>query len=148
LRKIRKVDSRIDQAKIVTVKIASVSELKDGLSAHLELVRSGELVVVTDQKFPVATLERIAPGTLSRDTASLVAEGIAAPRKVLLNVQPTSWVKERAIRLLRVHLLQAADAMQLTAALVAFKERTAGNRFLTADLRLAKAAFLEGFAVE
>jgi hypothetical protein len=47
-----------------------------------------------------------------------------------------------------VHPLRAADAMQLAAALVAFKERTAGNRFLTADLRLAKAASLEGFAVE
>lgn len=65
-----------------------------------------------------------------------------------LEVQPTSWVRERAIRLLRVHPLRAADAMQLAAALVAFKERTAGNRFLTADLRLAKAASLEGFAVE
>lgn len=65
-----------------------------------------------------------------------------------LEVQPTSWVRERAIRLLRVHPLRAADAMQLAAALVAFKERTAGNRFLTADLHLAKAASLEGFAVE
>ena len=69
------------------MKIASISELKDGLSAHLELVRSGELVVVTDRKSPVAALERIAPGTLSGETASLVAEGIAAPRKNLLDVQ-------------------------------------------------------------
>ncbi len=65
-----------------------------------------------------------------------------------LEVQPTSWVRERAIRLLRVHPLRAADALQLAAALVAFKERTAGNRFLTADPRLAKAASLEGFSVE
>ena len=87
MRKIRKVDSQINQAKIAIMKIASISELKDGLSAHLELVRSGELVVVTDRKSPVATLERIAPGTLSSETASLVAEGIAAPRKNLLDVQ-------------------------------------------------------------
>ncbi len=69
------------------MKIASISELKDGLSAHLELVRSGELVVVTDRKSPVATLERIAPGTLAGETAGLVSEGIAAPRKTLLDVQ-------------------------------------------------------------
>lgn len=69
------------------MKIASISELKNGLSAHLELVRSGELVVVTDRKSPVATLERIAPGSLSSETAGLVAEGIAAPRKNPLDVQ-------------------------------------------------------------
>lgn len=69
------------------MKITSISELKDRLSAHLELVRSGELVVVTDRKSPVATLERIAPGTLSGETACLVAEGIVAPRKNLLDLQ-------------------------------------------------------------
>jgi len=79
--------SRINQARIAIMKIASISELKDGLSAHLELVRSGELVVVTDRKSPVATLERIAPGTLAGETAGLVSEGIAAPRKTLLDVQ-------------------------------------------------------------
>ena len=64
-----------------------------------------------------------------------------------LEVQPTSWVRERTIRLLRVHPLRAADAFQLAAALIAFQERTAGNQFLTYDQRLAQAASLEGFTV-
>ena len=65
-----------------------------------------------------------------------------------LEVQPTSAVRARAVRLLRVHPLRAADAFQLGAALTAFKEASDGNVFLTADLRLAKAAALEGFEVE
>lgn len=64
-----------------------------------------------------------------------------------LEVQATPLVKARAIRLLRVHPLRAADAFQLAAALTAFNEITAGNTFLTADQRLASAASLEGFAM-
>ncbi|MDP3850152.1 MAG: type II toxin-antitoxin system VapC family toxin [Luteolibacter sp.] len=64
-----------------------------------------------------------------------------------LEVQPTTLVRARAIRLLRVHPLRTADAFQLAAALTAFNEITAGNIFLTADLRLADAASLEGFAM-
>jgi predicted nucleic acid-binding protein len=82
------------------------------------------------------------------EQAAMARTRLSVLTRSWLEVQPTSWVRERAIRLLRVHPLRAADAMQLAAALVAFKERTAGNRFLTADLRLAKAASLEGFAVE
>ncbi len=69
------------------MKVASVSELKDGLSAHLELVRGGETVVVTDRRIPVATLVRIAPGTLAGDEAVLVAAGIVAPRQGRLAVE-------------------------------------------------------------
>jgi hypothetical protein len=68
--------------------------------------------------------------------------------KSWLEVQPTPLVRARAIRLLRVHSLRAADAFQLAAALTAFNEITAGNIFLTADLRLADAASMEGFELE
>jgi predicted nucleic acid-binding protein len=86
--------------------------------------------------------------SIGPEQAAMARTRLSVLTRSWLEVQPTSWVRERAIRLLRVHPLRAADAMQLAAALVAFKERTAGNRFLTADLRLAKAASLEGFAVE
>lgn len=86
--------------------------------------------------------------SIDPEQAAMARTRLSVLTRSWLEVQPTSWVRERAIRLLRVHPLRAADAMQLAAALVAFKERTAGNRFLTADLRLAKAASLEGFAVE
>lgn len=63
-------------------------------------------------------------------------------------VQPTQLLRSRAMRLLRLHPLRAADAMQLAAALIAFRENTTGNSFLTGDHRLATAATLEGFSTD
>lgn len=95
-----------------------------------------------------AICRRERESSIDPEQAAMARTRLSVLTRAWLEVQPTSWVRERAIRLLRVHPLRAADAMQLAAALVVFKERTAGNRFLTADLRLAKAATLEGFAVE
>jgi len=69
------------------MKVASISELKDTLSAHLDRVRSGETVVVTDRRSPIATLERIAPGSLCDTEQRMVADGIIAPRKEPLDVE-------------------------------------------------------------
>jgi antitoxin (DNA-binding transcriptional repressor) of toxin-antitoxin stability system len=67
------------------MKVASISELKDNLSAHLDLARSGERIVVTDRKSPIATLERIPPGSLSDSQQRMVAAGIIAPREQSLD---------------------------------------------------------------
>ena len=56
-------------------------------------------------------------------------------------------VRERAGRLLVLHPLSAADALQLAAALVAVEEKTRGFAFVTLDDRLAQAAAREGFAL-
>lgn len=63
------------------MKVASISELKDNLSAHLERVRCGETVVITDRKSPIATLKRIAPGSLSDAGHRLVGTAIISPRQ-------------------------------------------------------------------
>jgi len=63
-------------------------------------------------------------------------------------VAPHEKIRARAERLLTAHALRAADALQLSAALVACSERTVGSRFYTADRRLAEAAAREGFALE
>jgi predicted nucleic acid-binding protein len=55
--------------------------------------------------------------------------------------------RDRALRLLDLHDLRAADALQLAAALVASDERPASLPFVTLDQRLAEAAEREGFAV-
>ncbi len=60
-------------------------------------------------------------------------------------VEPLRLVRDRALRLLRVHPLRAADALQLAAALVACTEQTTAFEFLTADRRLREAALAEGF---
>lgn len=49
------------------------------------------------------------------------------------------------MRLLRLHPLQTADALQLAAALVAAEDDPTSQEFLTLDDRLKKAAQLHGF---
>jgi len=62
-------------------------------------------------------------------------------------VDPSDIVRETAARLLRVHPLRAADALQLAAAFIAAEQRPASLEMLTLDDRLANAARKEGFAV-
>jgi predicted nucleic acid-binding protein len=56
-------------------------------------------------------------------------------------------VRQRAERLLGVHALHAADALQLGAALALFDDRPRGRFLLTRDANLAAAAGREGFSV-
>jgi predicted nucleic acid-binding protein len=62
-------------------------------------------------------------------------------------VQPVTAVRTTAIRLLRVHPLRAADALQLAAAIVAAEDHPATLQLVTLDERLAQAAEREGFEV-
>lgn len=62
-------------------------------------------------------------------------------------VQPRERLRRRALRLLRVHVLRAADALQLAAALAACREEPGSMPLVCGDGRLAGAARVEGFAV-
>jgi uncharacterized protein len=62
-------------------------------------------------------------------------------------VQPVGRVRQIATRLLRVHPLRAAEALQLGAAIVASEEQPATLPFVTLDKRLARAGEREGFAI-
>ena len=62
-------------------------------------------------------------------------------------VLPVESIRLRAESLLRRHLLRAADAFQLAAAMYAAEDRTPSLDFVTLDLRLAVAARAEGFRV-
>jgi len=61
-------------------------------------------------------------------------------------VTDVAHVRERAERLLAVHPLRAADALQLAAALALFEDRPRGRVFVTRDGALGTAAEREGFA--
>jgi len=75
-----------------------------------------------------------------------VRAAVSSLRAAWVEVLPSEEVRERAMRLLRVHPLKAADALQLAAALVwAGSPRSA--ELVTLDERLALAARLEGFKV-
>lgn len=62
-------------------------------------------------------------------------------------VQPVETVRRAARRLLRVHNLRAADALQLAAAVVASEGDAASLEIVTFDDRLAEAASREGHSV-
>lgn len=62
-------------------------------------------------------------------------------------VPPTQRVRDSALRVLRVHPLRAADALQLGAALAWAEGSPSGRQFVSLDDRLRAAAAREGFTV-
>jgi predicted nucleic acid-binding protein len=62
-------------------------------------------------------------------------------------VEPTADLRDIARRLLRAHLLRAADAMQLASATLASEQRPASLAIVTLDERIETAALKEGFTV-
>ena len=64
-----------------------------------------------------------------------------------LEIEPLEQVRKRAIRLLRVHPLRAADALHLAAALTAADEDPERLDLVSSDDRLSAAARREGFRV-
>ena len=64
-----------------------------------------------------------------------------------LEVQPSHQVREAAARALLLHPLRAADAVQLSAALLWTNGQTARRHFVCLDDRLREAAQAEGFRV-
>ena len=79
-----------------------------------------------------------------------LADAMARMNQVLgaaFVVAATTRVKQRALRLLHVHILRAADALQLSAALVAVQEEVHKMPVMCFDDRLCAAARREGFIV-
>ena len=64
-----------------------------------------------------------------------------------LRIRPSERVRQRALRLLRVHPLRAADALQLAAALSACDDNAETLAMVCSDRRLSEAADKEGFVV-
>lgn len=62
-------------------------------------------------------------------------------------VQATNSMKNHASRLLRTHILKAADALQLSAAITLADGHTADIHFVSFDQNLLKAAEKEGFLI-
>lgn len=90
---------------------------------------------------------------LEREGA-MTAEGVSAAMSRLKQlsiawheVQPSPSIRDTSIRLLRVHPLRAADALQLSAAVIAADAAPATLEVVTLDERLASAARREGFPV-
>ena len=93
----------------------------------------------------VARLER--DGALSLDDLTVALGSLANAADAWHEVQPVPAVRQTAMRLLLVHDLRAADALQLAAAVTAAEGQPDGLGFVTLDDRLARAAVREGFPV-
>lgn len=86
-------------------------------------------------------------GRVTAEEHQIALAVLRALRDFAFEVEPTEEVRSRAMRLLSVHPLRSADALQLAAALVWCRERTAGAGFVCLDGRLREAAGREGFEV-
>jgi predicted nucleic acid-binding protein len=116
---------------------------------RLVLSRDREVVVwmLTSVEL-LSTLGRL--GRMSSELADLLP---SARRDVMdlfarwAAVSDVEGVKRRAERLVGVHPLTAADALQLAAALITSGDRPETLDFVTLDQPLARSAQLEGFRV-
>jgi antitoxin (DNA-binding transcriptional repressor) of toxin-antitoxin stability system len=67
---------------------ATVSKLKDNLSAYLRKVRAGHTVVIYDRNVPIACIERIEASEHGRDRLALLrAQGLTRPATRPLSIR-------------------------------------------------------------
>ena len=94
-----------------------------------------------------AIVRREREGDLGVSEATNTLERLQALSVSWQEVVPSEPVRSVAQRLLRVHALRAADALQLAAAIIASEREPASLAFVSLDERLNLAAQREGFPV-
>jgi hypothetical protein len=93
----------------------------------------------------IARRARLAPADSGHVEQAL--ETLRAVVAAWMEIPPSERIRDGATRLLRVHDLRAADALQLAAARAASDDHPETLPFVTLDDRLALAASREGFPV-
>ena len=93
----------------------------------------------------LARLER--EGSLNAGNAAQAFERLDRLAASWFQVEPVDEIREVARRLLRVHHLRAADALQLAAAYVVAERRPPTLAVVTLDDRVADAGAREGFVL-
>ena len=94
-----------------------------------------------------ALMRLVRDGRLDRPQQTLAERRLSELRLGWEEVLPTETVRRGAERLLRLHVLRAADALQLAAALAVSGQDTDRLEILCLDARLTEAARREGFQV-
>ena len=87
-------------------------------------------------------------GVFTSGDATKVRAVLSALAAAWSEVQPTELVRLRAERLLSIHPLRAADALQLAAALVWAQETPRGLDFVCLDQNLRESSLKEGFFIK
>ncbi|MDD5704927.1 MAG: type II toxin-antitoxin system VapC family toxin [Kiritimatiellae bacterium] len=86
-------------------------------------------------------------GGIEEDQLKTALANLNALADTWAEVLPSERVRSRALRLLRVHPLRAADALQLSACLAASDASGRSMTLVCADKRLCEAADKEGLTV-
>ena len=94
-----------------------------------------------------ALCRRVRDGIIDNDQFQKIKERLKIIWSRVTEVSSIEKVRPRAMRLLEVHPLRAADACQLAAALVSVQEDTERLSILCFDQRLVTAARKEGFII-
>jgi hypothetical protein len=125
--------------------------LRQGETTRLRALARSERPVVawtmTEIEFHSALCRILREGVLTPDAAEDATRQFEGFWEKVRIVSAVDAVKERARRLLSVHPLRAADALQLGAALVSTYDRPTRREFVALDARVAGAARREGFRV-
>lgn len=122
---------------------ASSAQLREVVQADRTMVSWwGTRVECTSALFRMSRDRRLTTSEVSAARLRLV--GLAAHWS---EIQPDEMLRTTAERVVGVHSLRAADALQLAAALVACDGSPANLPFVCLDTRLREAALREGFVV-
>lgn len=108
-----------------------------------------EIMVWTMSKIEVfsALCRRIRENALNLESFESANRRMNDLFDIAFDIVSISKVKQRALRLLQVHPLKAADALQLASVLVATQEDTSKVSIMCFDEILKQAARREGFTV-
>ena len=114
-----------------------------------DLIDASPLIVWSLSRVEVVSaIERRArERVLSSSGRSRALSTLASLHKSWVEIGGSTMVEETAIRILATHVLRAADALQLAAAIAASEGSPLGSAFVCVDARLGKAAALEGFRI-
>ena len=125
--------------------------LKEKTSEAMKgLIKDDEDIVVwwtTPIECLSALLRRRREGVLPSGNEAKARTVLSALAATWSEVQPTETVRLRAERLLSIHPLRVADALQLASALIWAQETPRGLDFVCLDQNLREAALKEGFSV-
>ncbi len=103
--------------------------------------------VLTRTECVSAIRRQVREGDLDEKGAAAAEKRLERLARRWCEVDAVLPARESAERLLRVHSLRAADAVQLAAALLAVSHRPKGRQLVVADDGLSMAAEREGFDV-
>lgn len=122
----------------------------EAMSGSIQKLFAGDSVMVawwaTEIECTSAIARQQRSGRLDEEVAAEAFTRLSALKSGWHEVEPSEDIRELAKRLLRVHDLRTADALQLAAALFVAESRPSTLHFLSLDERLVTAARREGFA--